>query len=67
MNKKQLSEHIGNIDDRLVQQAERISNYAAQHRQKRIRQFLAAAAALLFMVSSFSVGAIAFAHEIIIG
>mgnify|MGYP001129528184 CR=1 FL=1 len=28
MNKKQLSEHIGNIDDRLVQQAERISNYA---------------------------------------
>ena len=66
MNKKQLSEHIGNIDDRLVQQAERISNYAAQHRQKRIRQFLAAAAALLLMVSSFSVGAIAFAHEIII-
>lgn len=66
MNKKQLSEHIGNIDDRLIQQAENIPNYAAQHRQKRIRQFLATAAVLVLMVSSFSVGAIAFAREIII-
>ena len=27
MNRKQLSEHIGNIDDRLVEQAEKIPNY----------------------------------------
>lgn len=66
MNKKQLSEHIGNIDDRLIQQAENIPNYAAQHRQKKIRQLLAAAAVLVLIVSSFSVGAIAFAREIII-
>ena len=66
MNKKQLSEHIGNIDDRLVQQAEIIPNYVAQRRQKRIRHLLATAAALVLMFSSFSVGAIAFAHEIII-
>ncbi len=66
MNKKQLSEHIGNMDDRLVQQAEIIPNYAALRRHKRIRQFLTAVAALVLMVSSFSAGAIAFAHEIII-
>ncbi len=66
MNKKQLSEHIGNIDDRLVQQAEIIPDYAARHRRKRLRQLLAAAAVLVLMVSSFSVGAIAFAREIII-
>lgn len=66
MNKEQLSEHIGNIDDRLVQQAEKIPNYAAVRRQKRIRQLLATAAALVLMVSGFSVGAIAFAREIII-
>ena len=64
MNKKQFSEHIGNIDDRLVQQAEIIPNYVAQHRQKRIRQLLATAAALVLMFSSFSVGAIAFAREV---
>ena len=64
MNTKQLSEHIGNIDDRLVQQAEKIPNYASWHRRKRIRQLLAAAAVLVLMVSSFSVGAIAFAREV---
>lgn len=64
MNKKQLSEHIGNIDDRLVQQAEIIPNYVAWHRQKRIRQLLATAAALVLMFSSFSVGAMAFAREV---
>jgi len=66
MNKKQLSEHIGNIDDRLVQQAEEIPNYAARHRQKRIRQFWATAAVFVLMISSFSVGAVAFAREIIV-
>lgn len=66
MNKKQLSEHIGNIDDRLVKQAEQIPDYMMIRRQKRIRRLLAAAAALVLMISSFSVGAIAFAREIIV-
>lgn len=66
MNEKQLSEHIGNIDDRLVQQAEIIPDYAARHRRKRVRQLLAAAAALVLMVTSFSAGAIVFAREIIV-
>lgn len=66
MNRKQLSEHIGNIDDRLVQQAEKLPNYVMQYRKKRIKQLLATAAVLLLMFSSFSVGAMAFAREIII-
>lgn len=63
MNKKQHSEHIGNIGDKLVQQTETIPNYALQNRRKRLRQLLAAAA-LVLMVSGFSVGALAFAREI---
>ena len=55
MNKKQLSEHIGNIDDRLVQQAEIIPNYVARRRQKRIRQLLATVAALVLMFFGFSI------------
>lgn len=66
MNRKQLSEHIGNIDDRLVQQAEKIPNYAMQRHQKRTRRILAAVATLVLMFSSFSVGALAFAQEIIV-
>lgn len=66
MNQKQLSEHIGNIDDQLVQQAESLPNYAAWHRRRWTRQLLTAAAALVLMVSSFSAGATAFAREIII-
>lgn len=64
MNKKQLSHHIGNIDDKLVQQAERIPDYAMRHRWKRIRQFCAAVAVLALMISSFSLGATVFAREI---
>ena len=45
MNKKQLSEHIGNIDDRLVEQAENIPNYRQLHHRQTIRRFLTAAAA----------------------
>lgn len=64
MNKNQLSQHIGNIDDRLVQQAEKIPNYVTQHRQKRFRQLLATAAVFVLMCSSFTVGATVFAREI---
>lgn len=66
MNQKQLSEHIGNMDDKLVQQAEIIPNYTAWHRHKRLRRLLATAATLALMAASFSVGAIAFARETVI-
>ena len=66
MKKEQLSEHIGNIDDRLVQQAEHIPNYARQHRQKGFKRFTAIVAVIALMVCSFTVGAVAFAKETIV-
>ena len=66
MNNKQLSEHIGNIDDRLVEQAEKIPNYRQQHRYQTIRRYMTAAAAFVLMVCSFSAGAFAFARESVI-
>lgn len=66
MNNKQLSERIGNIDDRLVQQAESIPNYKKQNRARRIRRFASCAAALVLMLCSGAVGAIVFAKETII-
>lgn len=63
MNRKQLSEHIGNIDDRLVEQAEKIPNYKQQHSRKIIRRFITIAAAFVLMACSFSAGAFAFARE----
>ena len=56
MNKEQLSERIGNIDDRLVQQAERIPNYRKRQWRKTIRQLAACAAALVLMAGSFAMG-----------
>ena len=66
MNKKQLSEHIGNIDDRLVEQAENIPNYRQLHHRQTIRRFLTAAATFVLMACSFSVGAFAFARETVV-
>ena len=66
MNKKQLSEHIGNIDDRLVEQAENIPNYRQLHHHQTIRRFLTVAAAFVLMVCSFSAGAFAYAREIVV-
>ncbi|MCX4325746.1 MAG: hypothetical protein OSJ45_00395 [Lachnospiraceae bacterium] len=66
MNKKQFSEHIGNIDDRLVEQAWEIPNYAKKHHKERTRRFIAAAAVFVLMVCSFSAGAFVFAHETVV-
>lgn len=66
MNKKQLSEHIGNIDDRLVEQAEKIPNYRQRHQRRTVRRFLTAAAAFVLMACSFSAGAMAFARETVV-
>ena len=49
MNPKQLSDRIENIDDRLVQQAQQIPNYAQQHRKKRLRSWTAIAACFALM------------------
>ncbi len=66
MNSKQLSERIGNIDGRLVEQAEKIPNYRRQHHHQTMRRFLTAAAAFVLMACSFRAGAVAFAREIVV-
>ncbi len=66
MNKEQFAKHIGDIDDLLVEQAEQIPNYKRQHRKKRIRQLIGAAAAVVLMTCSFSAGALAFSGETVV-
>lgn len=65
MKGKQLSDRIGNIDDRFIEEAEHMQNYGKQRRQKIARNFAAAAAALAVMVGGgFGLGATVFAQEI---
>lgn len=66
MNKKQLSEHIGNIDDRLIEQAQKTPDYRRQRRQKAIRRLASTAAVIILMIGSFSTGALVFAREVVI-
>ena len=66
MNEKQFSDRIGNVNDKLVQQAEQTTNYGREHRKRSIRQLIAIAATVALMVCSFTVGALAFAKETIV-
>lgn len=66
MNKKQFSEHIGNIDDRLIEQAGKIQYYAQRYHKERTRRFTVAAAVFILMAFSFSAGALVFARETVI-
>ena len=66
MNEKQFSDRIGNVNDKLVQQAEQTPNYGREHRKRSIRQLVAIAATVALMVCSFTVGALAFAKETIV-
>lgn len=51
-----LSERIGNIDDRLVLQAEHIPDYGKRHRVKIFGRLAAGAAILVLMAGSFVLG-----------
>lgn len=66
MNKLTFAERIGNLDDRLVRQAEELPDYRVRRRQKGLRRLLATAAVFVLMVSSFGVGASAFPREVIV-
>ena len=57
MTAKELAENIGNIDQRLVESAERTPNYGRRKRKSRIRRALALAAAAVLMTASFAAGA----------
>lgn len=60
MNERQLADRIGNIDDRLVEEA----RYRRRKGGGGFRRLLAAAAVLALMAASFTVGALAFSREV---
>ena len=63
MNKEQLSQRIGNMDDRLVAQAEHVPNYGRQRRSGLRRKIAGIAAVIVLMACSGAVGALAFSRE----
>ena len=63
MNKEQLSQRIGNMDDRLVAQAEHMPNYGRQRRSGLRRKIAGIAAVIVLMACSGAVGALAFRRE----
>ena len=66
MNQKQLSDRIGNIDDRLIQAVGQDRDQV-EHRRgpgRGLRRLAAIAAVAALMVCSFSLGAFAFAREV---
>ena len=65
MTDRQLSDRIGNIDDRLIEQAERVPNFGAARRRRIAKRIVSAAAALAVMVGGgFGLGATVFAQEV---
>ncbi len=65
MNGRQLADRIGNIDDRLIQQAQETGQKKARL-SHRARRWAAAAAVVALMGASFSLGALAFAKETVV-
>lgn len=63
MNKEQLSQRIGSMDDRLVAQAEHVPNYGRQRRSGLRRKIAGIAAVIVLMACSGAVGALAFSRE----
>lgn len=66
MKANHLADRLGNIDDRLIQEAQNIPNYAKHHRRRGLQRILAVAATLALMLCSFTVGALAFSTETVV-
>ena len=56
MNSRKLADRIGNIDERLVQQAQNLPNYGKRRRNRVIKRIATCAATLVLMVCSFAAG-----------
>ena len=63
MNGKQLAQHIGNIDEALVEEAREVPNYALRRQKTVLRRAVSLAAVLVLMLCSGAVGAVAFRQE----
>ncbi len=66
MNDRQLSDRIGNIDDRLIEQAQELPQRVKARLSDRARRWAAAAAVVALMSASFGAGALAFGKETIV-
>lgn len=66
MNQMQFLKQLECMDDRLVQRAQQLPNYALAYRRRRMRRLCAAAAVLVLTIGSFSAGALAFSRETIV-
>jgi len=63
MKPAKFSNHIGNIDDRLISQAEDMPDYGRRRRISSIRRTVAIAAVIALMAGSFIIGAVAINKE----
>ncbi len=63
MNSRKLADRIGNIDSRLIQQAESLPDYSLRHRRNIFYRLMACAATIVLMLGSFAAGATVFAKE----
>ena len=63
MNAQQFSERIGDLDDRLIEQAQTVPNFARQRRRAVWKRAVSLAAVIALMVCSGAVGAVAFGRE----
>ncbi|MCL2496545.1 MAG: hypothetical protein FWF04_03925, partial [Clostridiales bacterium] len=66
MKREQLSNRIGNIEDRLIEQAENAPNFRRMRQNRNLMRMASIAAVLVLMVGSFTIGAIAMAKETIV-
>lgn len=64
MNVQQLSERMGNIDDRLIRQAEEHDEYRRSDRRRGFRRGISVAVVAALMMVSFTVGALASVSEL---
>ena len=63
MKTEQLSRRIGNIDERLIWEAEEIPNYRKCQRKAKIRRAYFYAAMILVVISCVTLGAMVFAND----
>jgi len=66
MKPDQFSHRIGNIEDRLIEQAENAPNFGRIRHTRTIRRLASIAAVLALMIGSFAAGAMALAKEVIV-
>ncbi len=66
MTERQLSDRIGNVDEKLIQQAAEAPNYGLRRRKTALRRLASLAAVVALMAVSFTTGALAFSRETVV-